>query len=206
MVVMPDFRGHNQSQGIEFTEGLMESRYYTEDVLNLLAGLPTLPLADPDKVFMWGHSMGGEVTLRALVSTDRVIGASIWSSVGGDIWDQAYYYSRYEDPKAFDSSEIPKPVVEHLRNQIADLDSDFDYRDSEPLLYLDRLAAPINIQHAVGDRSAAYKWSERLAKELLLHGKSYAFYSYPGNDHLFTGDMLQQAIDRDVAFFRALIQ
>ncbi len=64
MVVMPDFRGHNNSEGFEFTEGMLESRYYTEDVLNLLA-------------------------------TDRIKGASMWSSVGGDIWDQSYYYSRH---------------------------------------------------------------------------------------------------------------
>ena len=42
MVVMPDFRGHNNSEGFEFTEGMLESSYYTEDVLNLLAGLESL--------------------------------------------------------------------------------------------------------------------------------------------------------------------
>lgn len=206
LVVMPDYRGHNISEGREFTGGMLESRYYTEDVLNLLAGLDGLEQANTDKVFMWGHSMGGDVTLRVLVTSDRIKGASMWSSVGGDIWDQAYYYSRYKDPLAIDSSDIPKPVVARLRGNIADLDDDFDYRASEPLLHLDRLHTPINIQHAVGDRSAAYKWSERLAKELVVHGKSYAFHSYPGEDHLFSGPMLQQAVDRDAAFFRELMK
>ena len=206
LVVMPDYRGHNSSEGLEFTGGMLESRYYTADVLNLLAGLHSLQHANSDHVFMWGHSMGGEVTLRTLVATDRVKGASMWSSVGGDIWDQAYYYSRYEEPSAFDSSETPKPAIDRLQDSVAALDGDFDYRESEPLLYLDRLITPINIQHAVGDRSAAYKWSERLAKELLMHGKSYAFHSYPGEDHLFSGPMLEQAVDRDAAFFRELMK
>lgn len=205
MVVMPDFRGHNNSEGFEFTEGLLESSYYSEDVLNLLAGLPTLPLADPDKVFMWGHSMGGEVTLRSLLATDRVRGASMWSSVGGEIWDQAYYYSRYEDPDAFDSSETPKSVVERLRGRLAAFDNEFDYRGSEPLRHLDLLQTPIIIQHSVGDRGAAYKWSERLAKELYLHDKKYAFYSYPGGNHLFNDEDMQLAVERDAAFFNALM-
>ena len=201
LVVMPDFRGHNNSDGFEFTDGMLESSYYTEDVLNLLAGLASLEHADSENLFMWGHSMGGEVTLRTLVATDVVNAASMWSSVGGDIWDQSYFYSRDSDAAAFDSSEILKPVVEQLRKQIAALDGNFDYRDSEPLLHLDNLTTPIIIQHATGDRSAAYKWSERLAKELYTRGKAYEFWSYPGDDHLFEAAILDQAADRDARFF-----
>lgn len=205
MVVMPDYRGHNNSQGFEFTEGMLESSYYTEDVINLLAGLSTLPLADLDKVFMWGHSMGGEVALRTLLATDRVRAASMWSSVGGDIWEQSYYYSRYEDPHAFDSAETPKSVIERLRGRMAAFGDDYDYADSEPLLHLEYLNTPIIIQHAVGDRGAAYKWSERLAKELYVRGKQYEFYSYPGNEHLFNEADMQLAAERDAAFFRRLM-
>ena len=204
-VVMPDYRGHNNSEGFEFTEGMLESSYYTDDVLNLVAGLDDLPNIDTDRLFMWGHSMGGEVTLRALLATDRVRAASMWSSVGGDIWDQSYYYSRYEDPAAPDSSEMPKSVIERLRGRIAELDAHFDYSVAEPLLHLDHLGTPIIIQHAVGDRGAAYKWSERLAKELYMHGKQYQFFSYAGDDHFFKGETLEHAVERDVAFFHASI-
>lgn len=201
MVVMPDFRGHNNSEGVEFTEGMLESSYYTEDVLNLLAGIATLPLADPGKIFMWGHSMGGEVTLRTLLATDRVKAASMWSSVGGDIWDQSYYYSRYEDPTAPDSSDTPKTVIERLRGRLAEFDGGFDYSTAEPLLYLDYLQTPIIIQHAVGDRGAAYKWSERLAKELYMRDKEYRFITYTGDEHFLSGEDLELAVERDVAFF-----
>lgn len=206
MVVMPDFRGHNNSEGFEFTEGMLESSYYTEDVLNLLAGLDSLDRIDQDNVFMWGHSMGGEVTLRTLVASDRIKGASLWSSVGGDIWDQSYYYSRYSDPTAFDSSETPKSVMDRLRGRIAALDDDFDYRGSEPLLHLEYLNTPIIIQHSIGDRGAAYKWSERLAKELYMRGMEYEFFSYAGADHLFNDADMELAAARDARFFRSLMQ
>lgn len=206
LVVMPDFRGHNKSEGVEFTESMLASSYYSEDVLNLLAGLDSIDEIDSDNVFMWGHSMGGEVTLRALVASDQIKGASMWSSVGGDIWDQSYYYSRYSDLAAYDSSETPKSVIERLRARIAALDDEFDYRGSEPLLHLDALDTPIIIQHAIGDRGAAYKWSEQLAKELYMRGKRYEFWSYPGDDHLFRDEMLQLAVERDVQFFRQLLK
>jgi hypothetical protein len=57
----------------------------------------------------------------------------------------------------------------------------------------------------IGDRGAAYKWSERLAKELELRGEQYAFYSYPGNDHLLNKEDMQLAAARDAAFFNALM-
>ena len=80
LVIVPDFRGHNSSEGFEFTEGMLESAYYTEDVLNLIAGLSDIDGIDLERVFMMGHSMGGEVTLRALLATDKIRAASIWSS------------------------------------------------------------------------------------------------------------------------------
>lgn len=206
LVVMPDFRGHNDSEGFEFTEGMLESAYYTEDVLNLLAGLDDIDGIDRDAVFMWGHSMGGEVTLRSLLATDRVKGASMWSSVGGDIWDQSYYYSRYDNQTAPDSSDIDKYVITRLRGRIEALDDEFDTESVEPYRYLDDLRTPIIIHHSAGDRGAAYKWSERLAKELYMLDKAYEFWSYEGKDHLFAGEMLELAVARDVAFFNALLQ
>ena len=204
LVVMPDYRGHNNSEGFEYTHGLLESPYYTEDVLNLLAGLDDIEGANLDRIFMWGHSMGGEVTLRALLATDKIKAASMWSSVGGSLWDQAYYYSRYEDPMAPDSSETNKSVVTRLRGRIADLDGDFHVESVDPLAHLDHLQTPIIIQHAVGDRGAAYKWSERLAKALYLQGKRYEFWSYNGDSHLFDDDDMKLAVERDHEFFRTV--
>ena len=60
LVVMPDFCGHSDSEGIQYTDGLLESLYCTEDVLALLAALDDIADADPENVFMWGHSMGGK--------------------------------------------------------------------------------------------------------------------------------------------------
>jgi dipeptidyl aminopeptidase/acylaminoacyl peptidase len=203
LVVVPDYRGHNNSEGFEFTEGMLESSYYTEDVLNLIAGLHDIEGINHDALFMMGHSMGGEVTFRTLLATDKIKAASMWSSVGGEIWDQSYYYSRYSEPAAPDSSETDKYVVTRLRGRIGDLDGDFNYDSVEPHLHLEHLQSPLIIQHSVGDRGAAYKWSEQLAKELYVRGKPYEFWSVPGDKHLFSAEDMKIAVDRDVAFFRS---
>ena len=182
---------------------MLESAYYTEDVIALLGALDDIDDADTNNVFMWGHSMGGEVTLRSLLTTGSVRAASLWSSVGGDIWDQAYYYSRYEAPLEADGSDRPKAVIERLRAQIDSLSAPFDTRAVEPLAYLDDLQTPLIIHHAIGDRGAAYKWSERLAKELAQRDKPYRFFSYSGEAHLLRGEQHADAVSRDVAFFRA---
>lgn len=206
LVVVPDYRGHNNSEGFEFTEGMLESAYYTEDVLNLIAGLHDIEGINHDALFMMGHSMGGEVTLRTLLATDKIKAASMWSSVGGDIWDQAYYYSRYSEPAAPDSSETDKQVVTGLRARIAELDGDFNYDSVEPYRNLEHLQTPIIIHHSIGDRGAAYKWSEELAKELYMRGKRYEFWSVLGDRHLFSSRDMEKAADRDAAFFRSAIQ
>jgi uncharacterized protein len=39
------------------------------DVINLLNAIPSIPEADPERIGMWGHSMGGGITLKILAVT-----------------------------------------------------------------------------------------------------------------------------------------
>ena len=100
---------------------------------------------------------------------------------------------------------MPKKTIDKLRQDIAKLDGDFDTDDVEPLLHLHYLQTPIILHHSVDDRGAPYRSSERLAKELYLRSLPYKFYSYPGSDHLFNEELMQQTAARDAAFFRSLL-
>lgn len=83
MVVMPDYRGHNTSQGFDYIDPQDgdSAAYYTEDVVALLTVLDEIEDADLDNVFMWSHSMGGIVAMRALLATDVVRASSFWSTM-----------------------------------------------------------------------------------------------------------------------------
>lgn len=205
LVVMPDYRGHNRSQGLEFTTRALASAYYAEDVVVLLAGLRSIDQADTRNVFMWGHSMGGEVTLLALLGSNIVRGASLWSTTGGGIWERAYRDARSGDAPAFDSDQVTKPAVDALEREIAALGPGFELAAIDPTRHLAPLSAPVMLQHARGDQSTDYQWSSRLAAELRRLRKPYAFHSYPGTNHFFAGAEFDTAVARDVKFFRSLM-
>lgn len=83
LTVIPDYRGHNNSEGFEFIDPQDERSvaYYAEDVVALLSAIDQIENADTDNVFMWSHSMGGSVSMRALLATDVVRASSFWSTM-----------------------------------------------------------------------------------------------------------------------------
>ena len=90
LVVMPDYRGHNDSEGSSQRDSPDAAREYGADVAALLEVLPQLAEANPGRVLLWGHSLGAAVTLQALAHATRgghhervrVLGASLWSGSG----------------------------------------------------------------------------------------------------------------------------
>jgi pimeloyl-ACP methyl ester carboxylesterase len=62
LTLSPDYRSWGDSDiGYSlFYSGLVV------DVINLLNAIPSIPEADPERVGMWGHSMGGGVTMKVL--------------------------------------------------------------------------------------------------------------------------------------------
>jgi len=205
LVVMPDYRGHNISEGIEFTTGFLATNYYTLDVLALLSALPGLDDADLDKLFLWGHSLGGEIALRTLLVDGSFRGASLWSPVGGSLWEQAYHYSWYDSTDNTDSHDKPKARMDELSRDIDSLSFSYDPDSSEPGQFLRFLDTPILVHHAKNDGEVPYIWSELLATKLELQNKTYTFYSYESDKHFFEDELQAIAVARDVEFFRSLM-
>jgi len=85
IVFRSDYRGHGDSEGVAGNP--YGEPNYTIDVLNGMAAVLTRPDADPDRVGMWGHSMGGHITLRAMVVSDQIRAGVIWGGVVGDYPD-----------------------------------------------------------------------------------------------------------------------
>lgn len=195
IVVMPDFRGHNTSEGAEYVGGFLSPAYYAEDVVALLSAIPQITNADARNVFLWGHSMGGEVTLRALLAVPSIRAASLWSTAFGDIWERAAYYEKRGNPGA----------VTKLRADIDALGAVFDPKsitiDGRPK----DLRVPINIHHAIEDQATLMAWAEALAENLSASGATVNFYRYPGDDHFFDGEVRDRAADRDADLFRSAI-
>lgn len=141
-----------------------------------MQGLATLPRADSSRVFVWGHSMGGDVALPTVLAWPEVRSASLWSTTGGDAWEQARHYDRRSSPLADDSLSRPKPGLDRLRRALAGFGAGVSLERLEPLVHLDRLRTPLILHHALEDTSTDHRWSARLARELYLRGLSYTFH------------------------------
>lgn len=207
MVVVPDFRGHNDSEGSEFAGGPLESNWYARDSVVAFSAIDSLPRASHVNRFMWGHSMGGAVTFRALLALkNRVKGASIWSSTTTDNRKSAIYYSLMSAGLS-DSLSTEKPAINRLMTEINALPFDFKPKQGDASQFIDELETPLSIHHSVLDlKSTPYYWSVELAGKLYSSNKPYYFYSYAGDKHLFDGENLTQAIQRDVSFFKGLLR
>ena len=80
LVLAPDLRSWGESDtGLSlFHTGL------TMDVLHLIAALPSLPAADPDRIGLWGHSMGGGISTKVLTIDPRVDAAVLYAPNSAD--------------------------------------------------------------------------------------------------------------------------
>ena len=203
MVLTPDYRGHNVSEGFEFTQmGFLAHNFYTVDLLHLVAALGSLESANLDKVFFIGHSMGGDVGLRLLLTTDKIKAASLWAPVAATTWSQALYYGRYYDKEGEMVDEQKMQVyTTRLRKALNDLEYDYSVEYGDPINFIEELNVPLIIHHSIDDSSVPYMWSEGLVSRLFTHGKQFEFYAYKSSNHLFMDENRVLAFDRDTRFF-----
>lgn len=98
MVILPDYRGHNSSQGYEQIKAQNRESVdrYADDVIALMSHLDEIEGADMDRVFMWSHSMGGGVSMRALLATKLVKASSFWATM--NVVDLAGQFADLDGP------------------------------------------------------------------------------------------------------------
>ncbi|MFC6662435.1 alpha/beta hydrolase family protein [Deinococcus multiflagellatus] len=195
VVLKPDYRGHGSSQGQPAGTSYW-SPEYTTDVLNAASSLKTLKGVNKARLGMWGHSMGGHITLRAMVVSPDIKAGVIWAGVVGpyDLLFKALpQWGRGDpnDPRARLLATLGRPE----RNPAA-------YRAISPNAYLaDLRGRPLQLHHATGDTHVPYSLSQSLASGLKAAGQPVTFYTYAGDNHDLSRN-LKAALDRSIAFFK----
>lgn len=96
LVIIPDYRGHNNSQGFEFVHKPNSVDLYADDVITLLAFLDEIEDADTERLFMWSHSMGGGVSMRVQLATGNIKAASYWATM--DVVDLESGFGELDGP------------------------------------------------------------------------------------------------------------
>lgn len=195
LVLKPDYRGHDNSDG---EAGSLVSRInYAVDVLNLMAGIDQIEKANENKIYLFGHSMGGDISLRILEVSDKISAASLWAPAVHTFPEGFLYFAR--------RNPTPSDRMERYQRELEELFPEEIYDQVDPLLHLDRVKVPIIIQHATTDESVPYEWGTTLEKKLLEADKSVRLFTYPNDNHDLAGNW-STALNRDIEFFRAYLK
>jgi dipeptidyl aminopeptidase/acylaminoacyl peptidase len=193
-----DYRGHDRSQGE--ASGAYGNPGYTTDVLNAVAALKRFPQADPQRIGMWGHSMGGYLTLRAMVISPDIKAGVIWAGVVASYPDLLTRWRRSSGPAPAPSSPARRWRASWLEQYGTPEDNPEFWNSISANSYLGDLSGPVQLHHGTEDESVPLEFSEILYQQLLEAGKTAELYTYQGDNHNLSG-FFSQAMTRSIEFF-----
>jgi dipeptidyl aminopeptidase/acylaminoacyl peptidase len=170
--------------------------------LNALASIKKYKDADPNRIGMWGHSMGGSITLRSMVVNKDIKAGVIWAGVVADYKDLAENWRR---ARPWIPSERERAFRRPGRQALIDKYGDWNanpqfWASIAPISYVKDISGPVQIHHGTTDEEVPLLFAERLDDALKKADKGVEFYIYEGDDHNLSGN-LYIALDRSVTFF-----
>jgi len=192
-----DYRGHGDSEG-DATGGY-SSPAYTVDVLNAVSSLQRYPGVNPEKMGLWGHSMGGHLTLRSMVTVKSIKVGVIWAGVVGSYQDMMTNWRRNR-PFPTTSGRLSR-IGQELTDTYGSWDVNPEFWASiSPIDNLADISGPIQLHHGTADGDVPPAFSESLYQAMLDAGKEVEFYTYPDNDHNIS-QAFSSAMQRTVEFY-----
>lgn len=202
IVFKPDYRGNGNSEGQP--DGPYYSPGYAVDVLNAVATLKNYKDSNPEKIGMWGHSMGGNIALRSIVVDAKDIKAAvIWGGVVGSYADLIYNWQSKVKYR-------PNPEDLFLRNnhrqQFLDrygtpTSSPAFWNAMDPTYFVPDITAPVQLHTGGSDEEVPVAFSVELKDLLAQAGKTVEYYNYPGGNHNISSPDFEPAMRRTIQFF-----
>jgi uncharacterized protein len=203
IVLKSDYRGHGFSEGAP--SGAYGSPAYTTDVLNAVASIKMYPDADPNRIGMWGHSMGGQITLRSMVINKDIKAGVIWAGVVASYPDLFEYWWGPRD--AGRPTRTPDPTNPRgswrysLTEQYGTPEENPDFWASiSPNSYISDISGPVQLHHGTADEDVPLKLSELLFEELQAAGIPSQLWTYDGDNHNISNNF-GTAMQRSIQFF-----
>ncbi len=194
VVLHTDYRGHAESDDPVDPFDRASRVGYARDSIHAVLALRQEPYVDPDRMAMFGKSMGGAVTLNALVAQSGVVDAAvIYSSMSSSFVENVEHFAGAKDVREFyEAFGLPEKSPEF-------------YARLSPRTYFDRIRTPILLHHGDADRICPYRWSVTTQRLLAEAGVDSELLTWPGEDHAFDAAW-EVAMDASIAFLRERLQ
>lgn len=200
ILLRPDYRGHGDSEGE--AKGGYGTNDYTIDVLNAVSSIKKYPAVNPDKIGMWGHSMGGMITLKNMVVSKDVKAGVIWAGVVGSYPDLLSRWRRGNFSPPPQLANFARRWRQELIDKYGAPEQNPDFWNSiSANSYLSNISGPLQLHHGTADSSVPVEFTEKLDKQMKAAGKEVETYIYPEDDHNLSNN-LQTALQRSVEFFK----
>lgn len=202
VVLKPDYRGNGTSEGQPAQ--IYISPGYVIDDLNALSSLKEYGAVNPERIGVWGHSMGGLITLYDLVITKDLKAAVIWSGVVGSFPEILSWWPNRHNIAGNDLTT--RQALQQLLQQVGSPAANPSYWNSvDPSNFIQDITVPVQIHVGLADQTVPPDFSLSLAKRLKDNGKSVQLYMYPGDDHNISQNF-DQAFARTIQFFNSVLK
>ena len=188
IVLHPNLRGYAPSDSGEnlFRVGM------AIDVLNLIAlvqsqsgGTDPLRTAIPDRIGLWGHSMGGGIATRVLTVSDDVRAAVLYAAMSGDEGKNYEAIRQWSGgTRGLEELNIPAEALHTI----------------SAMYFFQNFTAPVSIHHGRADALVPLDWSVTTCDQLMALGKNVECTYYPDMPHTFYGAGDQEFIQNTVTF------
>ena len=185
ITVHPDYRGYSSTTPT-FPERHDFYAGFTDDVRALVDALKKarLPNMDTERIGVWGHSMGGGIAARLMVTSPDIRAYVLFAPISADAEDNFY--------------ELSPEEVARLHAAYGPA-GDPVYRSISPLTYFSDVSAPVQLHHGTDDKDVPIGFSEKMFAALKQNGKRAEFFTYPGERHEFA-DAWPLAANRALQF------
>lgn len=195
-----DMRGHGNSEGE--AAGSYFSPNYTIDAIAALKSLQTLDFIDPDGIGMWGHSMAGNLVLRAMLVEPDIRAGVIWAGA-------VYSYEDFTRYLITDRSYSPPTTPTNAQLRAREILDTYGMPNLEVPYWravsltenISDLQSPLQLHHATDDDVVDIGYSQGLSAVLTANGKPHEFYTYASGGHNIAAPAFDLAMARTVAFF-----
>ena len=195
------YRGHGNSEGEP--SGSYGSNGYTIDILNAVASMKKYKDADPNRIGMWGHSMGGHITLRAMVVNKDIKAGVIWAGVVGSYPNLINNWRRRNQTTTtpFPTNSTRGGWRQSLINEYGTPEENPEFWNSiSANSYLADISGPLQLHHGTADTSVPVAFSETLEKQMKAAKKTVELFTYPGDDHNIVNNF-NTAMQHSIEFF-----